>query len=349
MPAVPATRRGRLLAELGLELPVLAAPMAGGPGSPELVVAAARAGSLGFLGAGYKRPEDVAAEIAAVRAAGVTFGVNVFAPSPLAVDREEFRRYAEEIRPDAEALGVALEAAGPREDDDFWGEKLDVLLAAPPAVVSFTFGIPPPAVLGALRAAGVMLVQGVTSPEEADAAAAAGVDALAVQSGAAGGHSGTLTPREPPPALALSELTAAIAARTALPLIAAGGLAGPAEVARALDAGADAVMVGTALLLSDEAATAPVHRAALADPARGETVITRAFTGRPARGLRNGFIERHERAAPLGYPAIHHLTAPLRRAAAAQGDPERLHLWAGTGFRAARAQPAGEILRRLSG
>jgi NAD(P)H-dependent flavin oxidoreductase YrpB (nitropropane dioxygenase family) len=116
-----------------------------------------------------------------------------------------------------------------------------------------------------------------------------------------------------------------------------------------LRAGADAAMAGTALLLADEAATVPTHRAALADPARSETVITRAFTGRPARGLRNRFIEIHERAAPLGYPAIHHLTAPIRRAAAAQADPERLHLWAGTGFRAASAQPAGEILRALSG
>ena len=273
MPATPATLRGRLLAELGAELPVLAAPMAGGPGSPELVLAAARAGSIGFLGAGYKRPEDVAGEIAAVRAAGVTFGVNLFAPNPLAVDREEFRRYAEELRPDAETLGVALGAAGPREDDDFWRREARRAARRPARDRELHVRDPSAGVLGALRAAGAMLVQGVTSPEEADAAAAAGLDALAVQSAAAGGHSGTLTPREPPPpALALNELTAAIAARTALPLIAAGGLAGAAEVAGALQAGADAVMVGTALLLCDEAATAPVHRAALADPARSETV-----------------------------------------------------------------------------
>ncbi len=147
----------------------------------------------------------------------------------------------------------------------------------------------------------------------------------------------------------LPVLTAAIAARSRLALIAAGGIAAPGGAAAALAAGADAVMAGTALMLADEAATAPAHRAALADPARAETVQTRAFTGRPARGLRNGFIDRHELNAPLGYPAIHHLTAPMRRAAAAQGDAERLHLWAGTGFRAARALPAGEILRRLAG
>ncbi len=340
--------RGSLLGALGVELPVLAAPLAGGPGSAELVIAAGRWGSLGFLGAGYKQPETMSAEIAAVRAAGVPFGVNLFAPSPLPVDREAFGRYAEELRPEAEALGAQLDPS-PREDDDWWREKVAALVAEPPPLVSFTFGIPPREDLRALRATGALLVQSVTSPAEADAAADAGLDALAVQSADAGGHWGTMTPREPPAVLPLGELTAAIAARTRLPLIAAGGIAEPEDVAAVLRAGADAAMVGTALMLADEAATAPVHRAALADPGRAETVLTRAFTGRPARGLRNGFIERHEAGAPLGFPAVHHLTAPLRRAAAAQGDAERLHLWAGTGFRSARAQPAAEILRGLAG
>ncbi len=344
---MPASR-GSLLGALGVELPVLAAPLAGGPGSPELVIAAGRSGSLGFLGAGYKQPEAMAAEVAAVRAAGVPFGVNLFAPNPLPVDGEAFGRYAEELRPEAEAVGAPVDAA-PREDDDWWHEKVAALLADTPPLVSFTFGIPPREDLRALRAAGALLVQGVTSVAEADAAVDAGVDALAVQSAAAGGHWGTLTPREPPAPLPLDELTAAIAARTELPLIAAGGIAAAQDVVSALGAGADAVMAGTALMLAEEAGTAPAHRAALADPGRAGTVQTRAFTGRPARGLRNGFIERHESGAPLGYPAIHHLTAPLRRAAAARGDAERLHLWAGTGFRAARAQPAAEILLGLAG
>jgi len=346
---VPADAFEELLRGLGVELRVLAAPLAGGPGSPELVIAAARAGSLGFLGAGYKRPEALADEIAAARAAGVAFGVNLFAPNPLPVEREAFRRYAEELREDADAVGASLDVASPREDDDFWREKVELLLGDPPPLVSFTFGIPPPEDLAALRAAGCLLVQGVTSPGEAAAATAAGVDALVVQASAAGGHWGTLTPGDPPPEVPLADLTAAVAARTDLPLIAAGGIASAADVSCVLHVGATAAMVGTALLLSDEAATVPAHRAALLDPEREETVLTRAFTGRPARGLRNGFIDRHEAHAPLGYPGIHHLTAPIRRAAAAREEPELLHLWAGTGFRAAREQPAGEILRRLAG
>ena len=216
-----------LLGELGVELPLLAAPMSGGPGTPELAIAAGRAGSLGFLAAGYKQPDAIASEIAAVRAAGVPFGVNLFAPNPLPVDPDEFRRYAGELAGEAEALGVQLEGAAPREDDDWWEEKIELLLAERPPLVSFTFGIPPARDLAALRAAGCLLVQGVTSPAEAAAAADAGLDALVVQSSEAGGHSGTLTPRKPPAAAPLPELIAAVAAQSPLPLIAAGGIATP--------------------------------------------------------------------------------------------------------------------------
>ncbi len=333
---------------LGVELPVLAAPMAGGPGTPELVIAAGRAGSLGFLAGGYKAPALLAEEIARVRAAGVPFGVNLFAPNPLPVDRVRFSRYTEELRADAEAVGVELDGSAPREDDDSWREKLELVRTETPPLVSFTFAIPPREDLAALRKAGTVLVATVTSPAEAAAAIDAGVDALAVQSAHGGGHWGTFTPAAPPPPMQLEELLESVAERSSLPLIAAGGVATPEAVAQTLAAGAQAVMVGTALLLAPEAGTSPPHRAALADPGRRETTVTRAFTGRPARGLRNRFIERHEANAPLGYPAIHHLTSPIRRAAAAAGEGELLHLWAGTGFRETREQPAGTILRALS-
>jgi nitronate monooxygenase len=343
-----ARRRRRLLSELGVDLPVLAAPMAGGPGGPELVIAAAQAGGLGFIAGGYKQPEVFATELARAQDADVPSAVNLFAPNPLPADAAELRRYAERIRPDAESLGISLDVQRPREDDDWWHEKLELLLAAPVALVSFTFGIPTTAAIRALQAGGTLVVQSVTSVEEALAAEAAGVDGLAVQSSQAGGHWGTLTPREPPPQLPLTELVASVATAVELPLIGAGGLGTPGAVRAVLAAGADAAMVGTALLLATESATTQPHRAALRDEARTETVLTRAFTGRPARGLRNGFIDRHDANAPFGYPAIHHLTAPLRRAAAAADEPELLHLWAGAAWRAAREAPAAEILRGLA-
>ncbi|MEU0562266.1 nitronate monooxygenase, partial [Dactylosporangium sp. NPDC006015] len=162
----------------------------------------------------------------------------------------------------------------------------------------------------------------------------------------------TLTPSAPPTVpVPLPDLVAAVRAAVPLPVVAAGGIATSADVAAALHAGATATMVGTALLRTDEAGTSAPHRAALESasgwPAHG-TVVTRAFTGRPARALRNGFIDRHDATAPHGYPQVHHLTAPLRRAAAAAGDTDRVHLWAGTGHRQAATGSAAAVIATLT-
>jgi nitronate monooxygenase len=333
--------------DFGVRLPVLAAPMAGGPGTPALVTAAAAAGSLGFIAGGYKAPAELAAQLGAVQESGVTCGVNLFSPNPVQVDHAAFRRYARLMRAEADRFRIAL-PDGPVEDDDGWPDKIDILLASPVPVISFTFGLPPAAALRALRPTGALLMQTVTSPAEAAAAAEAGLDAVAVQSAAAGGHSGTFTPQRPAAPLPAAELVTAVRQAVTLPVVAAGGIATSADVAAVLRAGADAAAVGTALLLCDEAGTSQTHRAALTDPARPGTVLTRAFTGRPARGLRNAFIDEYEPVAPYGYPALHHLTSGIRRAAAAAGDPERVHLWAGTGYRHAAAGPAAAILTELA-
>lgn len=334
----------------------MAAPMAGGVSTPELVLAAADAGALGMLAAGYKSAEQMAAEVQRVTAATELFGVNVFAPNPLPIDRGAFAAYRSELAADAAALNVEL-VPEPVEDDDDWAAKVDWLVANPVPLVSFTFGVPDAATVTRLRRAGSVVAQSVTSPAEARLAVAAGVDALVVQVSAAGGHSATLTPAEPVAGVALPELVGAVRGVVDVPIVAAGGVASAADVAGALAAGADLVSVGTALMLADEAGTNAPHRAALRDraadalsagDAAAATVVTRAFSGRPARGLRNAFTEAHA-DAPLGYPAIHHLTSPLRKAAAAAGDASRLHLWAGTGFAAAREAPAREILRGLGG
>lgn len=337
------------LADLGLAIPLIAAPMAGGPSTPALVMAAGRAGGIGILAAGYQAPQALAEQIAAVRSAGVPFGVNVFAPNPVPIDAGAFRRYADAIRPEADRYGIDLGGADPVEDDDRWEDKIDLLRTDPVPIASFTFGIPPRPVIAALRKAGTLLVQTVTSAEEARIAADAGADMLAVQASAAGAHSGTLTPQRVPLAIPIAELIAQVRSAVTLPLVAAGGLATSADVAAVLRAGAQAAMVGTALLRADESGTSAAHQAALAGPSRGQTIVTRAFTGRPARALRNEFTDRYSSCAPAGYPALHHLTRPLRRAAAAAGDAERINLWAGAGYRHAAAEPTGRILARLAG
>lgn len=336
------------LSGLGLGVPVIAAPMSGGPSTPAMVLSASRAGALGFLAAGYKTPDAIRTQISQVRSTSIPFGVNVFARNLIPVEPGSYRAYAELVQREADRFGLAL-PVDPVEDDDYFDAKIDLLLADPVPIVSFTFGLPADDVIRALRAVGTTVIQTVTCAAEAKLAADAAVDMLAVQSRQAGGHSGTLSPDRPPPPVPLFELIDQIRATVKLPVIAAGGLATADDVAGVIHAGAAGAMVGTVLLRADESGASATHQAALTDPARTETVITRAFTGRPARGLRNTFIDTYESRAPLGYPAIHHLTAPLRKAAAAAGEPDLVHLWAGTGYRHTTAGSTTEILTRLSG
>ncbi|MGY1708565.1 nitronate monooxygenase [Geodermatophilus sp. SYSU D00758] len=333
---------------LGSALPLVAAPMAGGPTTPGLAAAVAAAGAFPFLAGGYQTPEALAADIAAVRGTGAAFGVNLFVPTPCPVDAEEYRRYARELQPEADRHGLDLSAVPPTEDDDRWRGKLDLLLADPVPVVSVTFGLPRPAELAALRRAGSRVLVTVTTVGEARAAAEAGADGLVVQGSDAGGHSGTHDPLRPITPAPTGELTRAVLAATALPVVATGGVDGPRAAAALLAAGASAVAVGTLLLRTDESGASRTHKDALADPAFPGTVVTRAFTGRPARALRNRFTDRHDASAPAGYPAVHHLTRGLRRAAAAAGDPHGLHLWAGTGHRSAPTGPARAVVEWLA-
>ncbi|MEU8263657.1 nitronate monooxygenase [Micromonospora sp. NPDC048999] len=328
-------------------LPIVAAPMAGGPTTIALAAAVASVGGFPFLAGGYKTPDALAAEIGQVRALGVPFGVNLFVPAQDQPDETAFSVYAAELRSEADAYGLQLDAV-PVADDDRWAEKVELLIADPVPVVSLTFGLPDPTAIAALRRAGSRVLATVTTPEEAVAARNCGVDGLFVQGPDAGGHSATFAPTRTPEPIKTAELVRRVRAAVDLPVIAAGGVDGPEAVRRLLDADAQAVAVGTLLLRTDEAGTSPTHKAALADPAFGETVITRAFTGRPAHALRNGFIDRHQQAAPVAYPAVHHLTRALRQAAGKAGDADRLHLWAGTGYRNAPTGPAADVIRRLA-
>jgi nitronate monooxygenase len=326
--------------------PVVAAPMAGGPSTPELVAATADAGGIGFLPGGYRTADQLASDLAALGQTTSEFGVNLFVPDQAPVDRRAVLAYREAIRPAVESLGVEL--GEPRwTDDDDWEAKIELLLANPAPWVSFTFGLPKAAVVRRLRDAGSQVLMTVTDAHEAMAAAELDPDGLVVQSADAGGHRGTFDQDNAGSTESLDLLVAAIVEITGLPVIAAGGLATSADVARVLHAGAQAVQVGTALLLADEAGTREVHRRALTDPA-SKTARMRAFTGRTARGIRNLFSETFDGLAPAGYPAIHHITRPMRQWAASHNDPDHLHLWAGTGHQAAQPGTVAELMTRLS-
>ncbi|SFP99112.1 nitronate monooxygenase [Amycolatopsis arida] len=331
-----------------LRCPVIVAPMAGGPSTPELVAGAGEAGAFGFLAGGYLDTGALADRIDRTRAlTGADFGVNLFVPGERST--AGLGTYVERVRAEAERYGVAPGES--RWDDDAYPAKLDVVVERRVPVVSFTFGMPSERDVARLREAGSRVLVTVTGPEEAAAAAALGVDGLCVQGFEAGGHRGLLADDPAHPAggelyglLAAMRLVSAV---TDLPLVAAGGLVHGADVAAVLAAGAVAAQLGTAFLRADEAGTAPAYRRALAEAGR-PTAITRAFSGRPARGLVNRFLDAHGAHAPAAYPQVHHLTKPVRAAAGAAGDPEALSLWAGQTYALAGAGPVAEILDRLT-
>jgi nitronate monooxygenase len=305
--------------------PIVLAPMAGGPTTTALVAAV----PFGFLAAGYKPAVELERDIEAL--GNRPFGVNLFVPTRDDADPAAIAAYAERIGADA---------ADARWSDDDWDAKLDVIRRTRPAVVSFTFGCPSREEIASL-ASEVWCT--VTSVEEARMATGAGADVLVAQGAEAGGHRGSYDDNddEPVPTLALvRELAGDV------PVVAAGGIATREGVAAALAAGAAAAQVGTAFLLADEAGTGEAYRRALGGTR--PTGLTRAFSGRRARGLVNEFMHAHDAYAPRGYPQVHYLTAPLRAAARAAGDEEGFNLWAGAGYADAIAAPAAEIVARLT-
>ena len=324
-----------------LRHPIVQAPMAGGASTPALAAAVSNAGGLGFLAAGYLIPRDVRAQIHATRElTDKPFGINIFVPDTSTVDGAELARYRDRLVAEAARYGVKLGDAV--DEDDGWIGKLAVVREERVPVVSFTFGCPDSFVISELQDAGSTVVVTVTSAMEASKAAAAGADALCVQGAEAGAHRGTFRNADPLDDTALLPLLHKVSAAVDVPLIATGGLSSGADVAAVLVAGAAAAQLGTMFLLCLEAGTNPLHRDALARA--GRTAVTRAFTGRPARGLVNRFLKDHSDEAPAAYPHVHHMTANLRRA----GDPEAMSLWAGQAHEFAQEVPAGELVTTLA-
>jgi nitronate monooxygenase len=327
-----------------LEHPIIQAPLGGGPSTPALAAAVSEAGGLGFLAAGYRSVDAVREEIAELRRlSGRPFGINLFAPGPALGDGAALAGYAATLAGEAERYGVEL--GEPRHDDDGWDEKLTLVADERIPVVSVTFGCPSRSEVDALHAAGCAVWVTVTTPAEALAAAEAGADALVVQGVEAGGHRGSFDERTPGD-LGLLALLQLVRAVTDLPLVATGGIATGHGIAAVLAAGAAAAQLGTAFMLTPEAATSPAHRDALRE--RGPTALTRAFTGRSARGIENRFMREHEADAPHGYPEVHYLAAPIRAAARERGDADGFNLWAGQAHTLAIEVPARELVRRLA-
>ncbi|MBM7439220.1 nitronate monooxygenase [Streptomyces sp. HB132] len=330
--------------------PIVQAPMAGGASRPELAAAVAEAGGIGFLAAGYKTADGMYNEVKQLRRlTGLAFGVNLFMPQPPVADPGAVEVYRHQLAGEAAWYETPLgdpDSSG----DDAYEAKVAILLEDPVPVVSFTFGCPTREVLQAFADAGTLTVVTVTSPQEARNAQWSGAGALCVQGVEAGGHQSTH--RDDPQAgstgTGLLSLISEVRESVRLPVLAAGGLMRGSQITAVLAAGADAAQLGTAFLPCPESGAHPLHKQALTNPLFVTTALTRAFSGRPARGLVNRFVREHGPYAPAAYPQVHQLTSGLRRAAAEAGDAQGMALWAGQGHRLARELPAGELVGLLA-
>jgi nitronate monooxygenase len=327
-----------------VRVPIVLAPLAGGPSTPALAAAVCEAGAFGFLAGGYLTAAQLEEQLAELRSlTRRPFGVNLFTPAPRAADPATYGPYVQEIA--RWAGGRGLPVGEPSFDDDAYAEKLALLIRDPVPVVSFTFGMPDDEAVGRLHGTGAEVWVTVTTPSEAEIALARGADALVPQGTEAGGHRGSFSDDDTPGCSTLSLLQ--LLAGAPRPLVAAGGVMSGSGVAAVLAAGARAAQLGTAFLLCPEAGTSAPHREAIR---RGDapTRITRAFTGRAARGIVNTFMAEHDATAVSAYPEIHHVTQPLRRQARAHGDASAINLWAGEAYALARELPAGELVGLLA-
>lgn len=330
--------------------PIVQAPMAGGASSPQLVAAVCEAGALGFLAAGYKTADGMYEEIKQLR--GLTsrpFGVNLFMPQPSHADPASVEVYRHQLAGEADWYDTPLGDSDNCSDDGYEA-KLAILIDDPVPVVSFTFGCPTRPVLDAFAKAGTFTVVTVTTPEEAQIAQWTGADAVCVQGIEAGGHQGTHRddPKNDGGGIGLLSLVAQVRETVQLPIVAAGGVMRGSQIAAVLALGADAAQLGTAFLVCPESGANALHKQAMTNPLFVRTELTRAFSGRPARGLVNRFMREHGPYAPAAYPQVHHITSGLRKAAAKAGDAQGMALWAGQGHRMAREMPAGQLVEVLA-
>jgi nitronate monooxygenase len=341
--------KNELLKRLGIDHPVMQGPMGGGPSTPELVAAVSNAGGLGSLGAAYLAPDKITETIRRIKTlTDKPFNVNLFAGGYEAkahADPGPMLALLAEIH---EALDLPAPVLPQLPPDPFAAQFEAVLDSAPP-IFSFTFGIPNAEAMARLRARRIATLGTATSVAEARLLADAGLDGIIAQGAEAGAHRGTFAGPFEAAMIPTLDLVRGIHAAVRVPLIASGGLMDGRDIRHAMKGGASAASLGTAFLTCPESGAPEAHKRAILDARKDTTVITRAFSGRPARGLPNAFIAKlaGKENMILPYPLQNILTRAMRTAAASRGESGFLSLWAGTGVARARAMPAATLVRRL--
>lgn len=338
-------------ARLGISYPIFQGPFGGGLSSAQLVAAVCNAGGLGCYGANTLDGRGILKVVRAVRALTTApFGLNLWVPDSRQerLDAKGIDTAMRLLAPYYRELGI--ESAPPPDDiAQSFPAQVEALLEARPALFSFVFGIPSPDVLRACRERNIITAGTATTVDEALAIEAAGVDFVIASGFEAGGHRGSFLRPAEESLVGAFALISQVTKRVRIPVVAAGAIADGRGVAAALALGASAAQIGTAFLACDESGTNELHRAMVLSLQASDTALSRAFSGRLARGVRNGFTEEmkaHEHELP-SYPIQNWLTARLRQPAIERGRPDLIALSAGQAASLARRGSAVQLMAEL--
>jgi nitronate monooxygenase len=331
------------------KFPIIQGPMAGGATTAELVAAVSNAGGLGALAASLLSPAMMRDEAAKIRSLTANpFLINLFILETPAPTPSQIEEAAALLKPLWQDLGWDSLPVPAKWCEDF-PAQFDALVALRPAAASFTFGILSPAQVERLHDAGILVIGTVTTVDEALAWEVAGADAVVASGVEAGGHRGTFLGPQEEADLPARILWAQVARAVSVPVIAAGGIMTGVDILEAQRVGAQAVQMGSAFLVCDESGIHPAYRQALLSVGDTPTRLTRAFSGRYARGIENRFMREMsdvEKRVPA-YPVQNALTTPIRAAGAARGDTGLMSLWAGADIRRARPMPVAKLMQTL--
>lgn len=338
-----------LLDLLGIDHPIIQAPMAGST-TPALAAAVSNAGGLGSLGCAYMTPERAGEELAkTMMATNRAINANFFVHEPPGDEAAKNAAAQERLKPYFDAFGLDEVPAVVPTSSPFDEEMMAVMLELRPRVVSFHFGLPAAHMVRALKDAGIVVISSATTVREAVLLADGGVDAVIAQGWEAGGHRGTFASTMEAARIGTMALVPQMVDAVNIPVIAAGGIGDGRGIAAAFALGAAGVQPGTAFLSTEEAATSAVHRKALLEASDEDTRLTRAFSGRPARGISNRYVEEmaaHDEEWP-DFPLMNTVTAPLRKASADAGSPDFVALWSGQAMRLNRTLPAADLMEKM--
>lgn len=337
-----------LTRKLKIQYPILQAPMAGGPTTPDLVASVSNAGGLGSLGAGYLSPEQIRNAIKEIKQrTDQPFGVNLFVPDQSIARKdniEGMNNYLDKYRVD---LGIAPSPSVTKFSESF-EEQVQVVLEENVSVFSFTFGIPSQDIIQSMKQNGIFVIGTATIVDEAIALEIAGVDAIVAQGSEAGGHRGSFLTSTADALIGTMALVPQIVDHVSIPVIASGGIMDGRGLVASLVLGATAVQMGTAFLASIESGAHAVHKQKIISSNENATEVTKSYSGKAARGIFTDFMKdmRFYEGTIPDYPIQNALTRDIRQAASKESNPEYMSLWAGQGLRLANDQAAAEIVKK---